>query len=730
MRSMVILVMAVVLSGFPSEAIGGDSFAQLPAPRIVNATVDLENLRIRITGQHFGNDLPTVTVEDLSVTIYSASDTDLEVELPASIVTTPGVYSVIVVRSDGEYASLHLPVGLLPGPCQSGEVAKWSGTAWTCATDNELESGGVTTTSGRIDAFPDPDKNVRLDVDSMGAYWGSWSNTSFGLITNGARRLYMDNVGRVGIGTTDLATLSPGSMRVGADLFVDQGIGVVGNASVGSSSDVNGFTYSDGTHALLAPGSLKVQSQLLVAGAGPHSIGGPSDGQSQLTVTGVSGFHHGIRVTSTLAPTANAPAALLEVRGAIQRASSGEHADFMTAVLYPPTVAAGSTPVRLASTLKIVGDPSFADTNYGFWNQGSTRLDGDLKFVVPGSRILLSDGSPSAPSIAFFNGGGQGFFRLGSDVTGYADNGAERLRIANGNLAIGTTVADQRLVVGGKIKLTTGASGILFSDGTLQTTASAGGDITSVTTAAGSGLLGGSTSGAVALQIDATVVPRLGASSTFTAAQAVNVTSANAAFSASQGGTGTALYGLGTATSGMNYGVFGATDSAAGYAGYFSGPVEMSERVVAAGGFVTRIDHPLDAANSYLQHAAVQSAEMLNVYSGNAVLDENGEASIALPPYIAVANTDFRYQLTPIGGAAPSLHIAEEINADQFKIGGGTAGLKVSWQITGVRADPFAAGNPMVVEPAKSIGDQGYYLYPEGYSQPAQDAISRRRRPQ
>jgi hypothetical protein len=80
---------------------------------------------------------------------------------------------------------------------------------------------------------------------------------------------------------------------------------------------------------------------------------------------------------------------------------------------------------------------------------------------------------------------------------------------------------------------------------------------------------------------------------------------------------------------------------------------------------------------------------------------------------------EFRYQLTCIGGYAP-IFIAEEIAGNEFKIAGGTTGLKVSWQVTGIRHDPYANENRIQVEEDKPSRERGRYSYPGGYGQ-AQD---------
>ncbi|MBU0491375.1 MAG: hypothetical protein KKA73_19505 [Chloroflexi bacterium] len=136
----------------------------------------------------------------------------------------------------------------------------------------------------------------------------------------------------------------------------------------------------------------------------------------------------------------------------------------------------------------------------------------------------------------------------------------------------------------------------------------------------------------------------------------------------------------------------------------------------SGGGF--QIDHPLDPENQYLNHSFVESPERMNVYSGNVVLDTNGEAVVELPDYFEALNQDFRYQLTPIGAPAPNLYVAEEIAGNRFKIAGGPAGLKVSWQVTGVRQDPWAQANPLLVEEPKPAEERGSYAHPEVYDQP------------
>ncbi len=136
----------------------------------------------------------------------------------------------------------------------------------------------------------------------------------------------------------------------------------------------------------------------------------------------------------------------------------------------------------------------------------------------------------------------------------------------------------------------------------------------------------------------------------------------------------------------------------------------------AAGSFV--IDHPLDPAGKLLFHSFVESPDVKNIYDGIAVLDTSGEAIIRLPLYFDALNTDVRYQLKPIGSSMPNLFVKAEEKNNIFVIGGGTPNGKVSWQITGIRHDPYILANPIVPEVEKGpdqLADRGTYLFPDGY---------------
>jgi hypothetical protein len=190
------------------------------------------------------------------------------------------------------------------------------------------------------------------------------------------------------------------------------------------------------------------------------------------------------------------------------------------------------------------------------------------------------------------------------------------------------------------------------------------------------------------------------------------------------------VYGTTNAT---GYGVFGEGDGINGGAAiggnaahgglaahFFAGNVRIDNDLhvtgkIFAGTKDFEIDHPLDPAGKYLVHASIESSEMLNIYSGNVRLDARGEAVVRLPAWMEAENADFRYQLTAIGAPARDLFVASEISGGEFRIAGGAPGTKVSWQVTGVRKDPWAVANPLVVEAPKSERDRGFYLHPELY---------------
>lgn len=157
--------------------------------------------------------------------------------------------------------------------------------------------------------------------------------------------------------------------------------------------------------------------------------------------------------------------------------------------------------------------------------------------------------------------------------------------------------------------------------------------------------------------------------------------------------------------------------------------VQADNDVVVTGDFSVNngnknfvLDHPLDPANKLLYHNAVESPDHVTYYDGTVKLNTDGTAVVNLPKYFEALNTDYNYQLTCVGGFA-QVYIATEITNNQFTIAGGRAGMKVSWQVSARRDDPWAHDHPYQAEEDKDPIDKGKYYYPEGYGKGKQFQI-------
>jgi hypothetical protein len=158
-------------------------------------------------------------------------------------------------------------------------------------------------------------------------------------------------------------------------------------------------------------------------------------------------------------------------------------------------------------------------------------------------------------------------------------------------------------------------------------------------------------------------------------------------------------------------------------AGSFVGNVEISQNLVVQGYKQFHIDHPLDPANMYLNHFAIESNEVLNTYSGNAITDMGGLASVKLPRYFQALNTNYRYQLTVIGEFAQAI-IFQEIQNNRFVIKTDKPSVKVSWQVTGVRSDVYARTHTVPVEQQKPARERGHYITPKLFGQPEEKSLA------
>ncbi|MBU0639854.1 MAG: hypothetical protein KKB50_13380, partial [Planctomycetes bacterium] len=173
----------------------------------------------------------------------------------------------------------------------------------------------------------------------------------------------------------------------------------------------------------------------------------------------------------------------------------------------------------------------------------------------------------------------------------------------------------------------------------------------------------------------------------------------------------------------VNYGVYARAENSQDYniAGRFIGNVSIIGDLSKSGGSF-EIDHPLDPANRYLRHSFVESPDMMNVYNGNAVTDAHGYAEVTLPEWFETLNRDFRYQLTVIdetdNDTFVQAKVVRGIRDNRFWIRSSAPGTTVSWQVTGIRQDPWANAHRIRVEEEKREAERGSYLHPELYGLP------------
>jgi hypothetical protein len=191
--------------------------------------------------------------------------------------------------------------------------------------------------------------------------------------------------------------------------------------------------------------------------------------------------------------------------------------------------------------------------------------------------------------------------------------------------------------------------------------------------------------------------------------------------SGAEGGYGAVFYGGGAdnntdAGDGMAVYAGDGNNGQLTYSAYFNSSIDVGGDVYSSV-HASKIDSPLDPANKYLVHAAVQSSEMMNIYSGNVTTDELGIATVSLPDWFEAENGDFRYQLTTIGRDAHAW-VSQEVANGQFKIATNATNVKVSWQITAVRQDAYAKAHPLVAEQVKPAKERGFYQHPELFGQP------------
>src|SRR5215218_2448936 len=241
-------------------------------------------------------------------------------------------------------------------------------------------------------------------------------------------------------------------------------------------------------------------------------------------------------------------------------------------------------------------------------------------------------------------------------------------------------------------------------------------------------------------------------------------------YNGASGGSGTCVYGRSTSTGGNATGVFGEVPNGSGsyssgvkgvndasgfggfgvygrhagsgigvygeaengfavsgfspnnWSGYFQGSVNVVGTLYKSSG-AFRIDNPLDPAHSYLQHSFVESPDMMNVYNGNVRTDAKGFATVKLASWFQALNKDYRYQLTVLGRSFARALVWTEIAHDRFTIRTNQPRVHVSWQVTGIRKDPWANDHRLKVVVPKEGRADGRYLHPELYGKPLTKSV-------
>ena len=200
--------------------------------------------------------------------------------------------------------------------------------------------------------------------------------------------------------------------------------------------------------------------------------------------------------------------------------------------------------------------------------------------------------------------------------------------------------------------------------------------------------------------------------------------------------TDAGLFGISNRAGGIGVRVWGLNDSdalisfsngAAGiwlgalYAGLFYGDVKINGNLTASTKSF-KIDHPLDPSNKYLNHSSVESPDMKNVYDGVVVLDDKGEAVVVLAPGLRPLTRIFAINLPPSVLLDQTCISQRKLRTSVLKLPG-SSGMKVCWQVTGIRHDALAQANPLVIEQDKLANERDYYLHPEAHGYPAQKSI-------
>jgi hypothetical protein len=86
-------------------------------------------------------------------------------------------------------------------------------------------------------------------------------------------------------------------------------------------------------------------------------------------------------------------------------------------------------------------------------------------------------------------------------------------------------------------------------------------------------------------------------------------------------------------------------------------------------------------------------------------------------------NGHYRYQLTVVDSRFAQAIVTTPMSNNRFSIRTSRPHVRISWQVTGVREDPYARAHRIPTEQRKVGRDDGRYLQPELYGQPPSKAI-------
>jgi len=402
------------------------------------------------------------------------------------------------------------------------------------------------------------------------------------------------------------------------------------------------------------------------------------------------------------------------------------------------TQAAVAGTITGASNTGVFGfasNTSVGSSAAGVTGQANTQLGPGVQGVTTSAKGIgvqgIVNSSSGGTAVQGFNHATSGF---STGVTGQTSSVATNSAGVNGFEA--ATTGQVFGVSGSTNSTTANAAGVSGFEGAASGAVSgvAGGTNSTTNGAAGvSGVAAGAT-GQTAGVIGNSLSSTGGASGVIGVAQATSgLTFGVLGLSASSSGVG--VEGANSATTGTvnlagpapflisaltgNIGKF-TVDSSGN--GFYAGNLNIKGKLTKGSGSF-KIDHPLDPANKYLSHSFVESPDMMNVYNGNITTDRHGLAMVTLPDYFEALNQDFRYQLTVIGQFAQAI-VKHEIESNRFTIKTNRPLVKVSWQVTGIRHDAYADAYRILVEEDKPAAEQGSYLHPELFGQPASKSVT------